>query len=265
MKIACIQLTTSNIYKKNFTKILKFLNNSIKLKADLIITPEASTILSDNKMEVFDNSYSFKDDPLIKEIKNICQKYKKWVLIGSLFIKSRNKLRNRSVLINPNGKIVKYYDKINMFDVELSKNEKYFESKTFEAGKKIKYANLPWGRLGLTICYDIRFPELYRKLSKHKINFISIPSAFTKTTGRKHWIALLRARAIENFCYIFAPNQTGKNTNKRQTFGHSAIISPDGKILSLLRSKEGIITAKIDPELPFKLRKKIPSLRTKLI
>ena len=117
--------------------------------------------------------------------------------------------------------------------------------------------------MGLTICYDLRFPELYRKLSKKKLHFISIPSAFTKTTGKKHWLTLLRARAIENFCYIFAPNQVGKNTISRETFGHTAIISPDGKILKLKKKLPGIIYSDIDPNLSFELRKKIPSLIVK--
>ena len=147
-----------------------------------------------------------------------------------------------------------------MFDIKLSKKEIHKESKIYSAGKKIVSANLPWGRLGMTICFDLRFPELYRKLSKRNLNFIAIPSAFTKITGQKHWTALLRARAIENFCYIFAPNQTGTNTKKRQTFGHSVIISPDGKILKIKKSGVGNIYAKIKPELSMSLRKIIPSL-----
>ena len=198
-------------------------------------------------------------DPVVKEIKKICQKYKKWILIGSLFIKDKKKIRNRSIMINPKGKVEGFYDKINMFDVELSKKEIHKESDFFSAGKKLKYIDLPWGRLGLTICFDLRFPELFRKLSKKKVNFISVPAAFTKITG-KHWIPLLRARAIENFCYIFAPAQTGKNNSKRETFGHSVIISPDGQILNIKKSFEGVIYSKIYPGLSMKLRKIIPSL-----
>ena len=147
-----------------------------------------------------------------------------------------------------------------MFDVKISKTEQHNESKTFKAGSKLVTANLPWGRLGLTICYDLRFPEIYRKLSKKKLNFITVPSAFTKITGKKHWLELLKARAIENFCFIFAPNQTGKNTNKRETFGHSVIISPDGKVIKLKKSGKGVIYAKINPKESMQLRKVIPSL-----
>ena len=116
------------------------------------------------------------------------------------------------------------------------------------------------GKIGLSICYDLRFPELYRNLSKRNLSFITVPSAFTKTTGQRHWLALLKARAIENFCYIFAPNQTGKNTIKRETFGHTAIISPDGKIMALKKFGKGIIYSKINPKLSMDLRKVIPSM-----
>jgi predicted amidohydrolase len=148
-----------------------------------------------------------------------------------------------------------------MYDVILSKKEKYFESKTFEAGKKIKSFKLPWGKIGFSICYDLRFPNLFRKLSKSGALFLSIPSAFTETTGKKHWHSLLKARAIENFCYVFASAQGGTHYNGRKTFGHSMIVSPDGKILKELNKSEGVITVSIDPKLPKKLRLIIPTLK----
>ena len=204
-----------------------------------------------------------RDDIYLRGIKKIAKKYKKWILIGSVIIKiSKNKLANRSVLIDKNGKIKTYYDKIHMYDVKLSKKEKYFESKIFEAGNKKKLFKLPWGKLGLTICYDLRFPNLYRKLSKAGCLFIAVPSAFTDTTGKKHWHSLLKARAIENFCYIFAPAQGGTHFNGRKTFGHSMIISPDGKILKELSKSQGVITSVIEPNFSKKLRLIIPSLKS---
>ena len=260
MKVACIQLSSGENYVKNFNNIIKYINEAIKNKSDLIITPETASIITSDKKILFANTYTMKVDPLIKEIKKIAKKFKKWILIGSLPIKDGKKFRNRSIMIGPNGKIVKYYDKISMFDVKLTKKETHKESKTFNPGSKFVSVNLPWGRLGLTICFDLRFPEIYRNLSKKKLNFISVPSAFTKITGQKHWITLLKARAIENFCYIFAPNQTGKNTKKRETFGHSVIISPDGKILKIKKSGTGVIYENIDPKISLNLRKVIPSL-----
>ena len=203
-----------------------------------------------------------REDIYLCGIKKLAKKYRKWILIGSLIIKiSKKKLVNRSVLIDKNGRIKTYYDKIHMYDVKLSKKEKYFESKIFEAGNKKKLFKLPWGKLGLTICYDLRFPNLYRKLSKAGCLFISVPSAFTETTGKKHWHTLLKARAIENFCYIFAPAQGGTHYNGRKTFGHSMIISPDGKILKELSKSQGVITSVIEPNFSKKLRSIIPSLK----
>jgi predicted amidohydrolase len=148
-----------------------------------------------------------------------------------------------------------------MFDVVLSKKERHFESKTFTAGESLKAAKLPWGKLGFSICYDIRFPNMFRELAQKGSIFFSIPSAFTKTTGKKHWHSLLKSRAIENFSYIFAPAQHGTHWNKRKTYGHSLIISPEGKILKELKKGIGVITANIDPKFPISLRKRIPSLK----
>lgn len=263
MKVACIQLSSGDNYKKNFEISVSYIEEALKKNADLVITPEATSFITNDKKKLFKNSFYMHNDPLILKCKELSNKYKKWVLIGSLTIKVKKKLRNRSILINPKGEIEKYYDKINMFDVIVSKKEKHFESKIFEAGKKVVSARLPWGNLGFTICYDLRFPELYRKLSKRNLNFIAVPSAFTKITGKKHWLTLLKARAIENFCYIFAPNQTGNNTNERETFGHSSIISPDGKILKIKKKNTGIIYSKVSPNLSISLRKIIPSLPSK--
>ena len=260
MKVACIQLSTGENYKKNFLDIIKFILLAIKNRSDLIITPETSSIITSNKELLFRSSFKMENDPLIKKVKDLAKKFKKWIIIGSLPIKLGRKLRNRSILIGPEGNIIKYYDKINMFDVKISKKEKYNESKTFQSGKKLVTAKLPWGNLGFSICYDLRFPEMYRALSKKKLHFIIVPSAFTNTTGKKHWITLLKARAIENFCFIFAPNQTGNNTSQRKTYGHTTVISPDGKILKIKKKGKGIVFCKIKPSDATKLRKLIPSL-----
>jgi len=261
LKVSCIQLRSNNNIDYNLKRTKKYFLKAVKQKADFILTPEISSLFSINKKQLLKICTSMNQDIYLKGIKELATKYRKWILVGSLVIKvSKNKLVNRSVLIDRNGKIRSYYDKIHMYDVTLSKKERYFESKTFKAGNKIKSFKLPWGRIGLTICYDLRFPSLYRKLSKQGAIFLSVPSAFTETTGKRHWHTLLKARAIENFSYIFAPAQGGKHYNGRKTFGHSLIISPDGKILKSLKKKEGIITASIDPSLPKRLRSIIPSL-----
>ena len=262
-RVSCIQLKSTNNIHQNLKKTEKLIIKAVKQKTDFVITPEVSSLFSLNKKQLLKVCKSMSEDTYLKGIKILAKKYNKWILIGSLIIKvSKNKLVNRSVLINNMGKIQAYYDKIHMYDVVLSKRERYFESKTFSAGKKIKSFKLPWGKLGLTICYDLRFPNLYRKLSKAGCLFLSVPSAFTENTGKRHWHSLLKARAIENFCYIFAPAQGGTHYNGRKTFGHSMIVSPDGNILKELKKSEGVITASIDPNLSKKLRSIIPSLNS---
>ena len=261
-RVSCIQLKSNNNTLHNLKKTEKLISKAVKQKSDFILTPEISSLFSLEKKRLLKICKSMKEDFYLNGIRKLAKKYKKWILIGSLIIKvTKNKLVNRSVLIDKSGKIRTYYDKVHMYDAVLSKREKYFESKIFSAGKKIKSSNLPWGKLGLSICYDLRFPNMYRKLSKAGCDYISIPSAFTETTGKRHWHSLLKARAIENFCYIFAPAQGGTHYNGRKTFGHSMIVSPDGKILKELKKSEGVITVSIDPKLPKKLRSIIPSLK----
>tara|TARA_B100001093_G_scaffold483574_1_gene516213 strand:+ start:652 stop:1422 length:771 start_codon:yes stop_codon:yes gene_type:complete len=253
-------MCSSDCIKNNLKKTEKLIKTAITQKANLIITPEVSSKFSLNKKRLLEVATTMTNDSYLLGIKKLAKKYKKWILIGSLIIKNKKKLFNRSVLIDDKGKIKTFYDKIHMYDAKLSKSEKYYESKTFKAGKNIKVAELPWGKIGLSICYDLRFPNMYRKMSKKGAIFLSIPSAFTETTGKRHWHTLLKARAIENFSYVFAPGQAGKHCNGRKTYGHSMIVSPDGKILKELGKREGVITTTIDPKKPLKLRKTIPSI-----
>ena len=259
-KVSCIQLCSSNNVDYNLKKTKKFFLKAVKQKTDFILTPEVSSKITLDKKKLLETANSMEKDFYLNEIRNLAKKYKKWVLVGSLILKIKNKLVNRSVLISSTGRIKSYYDKIHMYDAILSPKEKYFESKLFKSGKKIKISKLPWGKIGLSICYDLRFPGMYKKMSKRGAIFISVPSAFTETTGKKHWHTLLKARAIENFSYVFAPGQAGKHCNGRKTFGHSLIVSPDGKIIKELGKKEGVITASIDPKIVKKLRKRIPSV-----
>ena len=259
-RVSCIQLCSSDCIKSNLARSERLIKRAVSQKANLIITPEVSSKFSLDKKKLLEVATTMSNDSYLLGIKKMAKKYKKWILIGSLIIKNKQKLLNRSVLIDDKGKIKIFYDKIHMYDAKLSKSEKYFESKTFKAGKNIKVVKLPWGKLGLSICYDLRFPNMYRKMSKKGAIFLSIPSAFTETTGKRHWHTLLKARAIENFSYVFAPGQAGKHCNGRKTYGHSMIVSPDGKILKELGKREGIITVTIDPKKAIQLRKTIPSV-----
>ena len=263
---ACVQHNAKENIETNLPIVRDLIHQALDHKADFIALPECVSLMEPNQASLIQKAPEEKEHPFLELYENESKKAKIWLLGGTLAIKTKNnlghnKIFNRLYLFNPLGKIVAKYDKIHMFDVNLGNGLVYSESETYEAGTRAVVANVPWGKLGLSICYDIRFPNMYRKLSQRGALFISVPSAFTKTTGEKHWHSLLKARAIENFCYIFAPAQCGTHWNGRKTYGHSLIISPDGKILKELKKKIGVITANINPATVSILRKKIPSLK----
>tara|TARA_B100000579_G_scaffold436522_1_gene462709 strand:- start:1512 stop:2342 length:831 start_codon:yes stop_codon:yes gene_type:complete len=262
LTVACVQLNSKQSVSDNLSNTKKFINNACDKGADFVLTPEISNIVSLNKYHLLENTFLEKNDPFLKEIKQLAKERSVWILLGSIIIKDKdNKLYNRSYLINSSGKIVNKYNKIHMFDVNISKAENYKESRIFTNGEKIVTAKLPWGQLGMSICYDLRFPTLYRKLCLKGANMISIPAAFTRPTGKSHWRTLIRARAIENLSFVFAPAQCGINSSKRKTYGHSMIVSPWGEIIAEMKGNPGFITAKIDISDVLKVRKMIPSYK----
>jgi predicted amidohydrolase len=185
-----------------------------------------------------------------------------YVHVGSLAIKvSPDRAANRGFLIDPRGEIAARYDKIHMFDVDLANGESYRESRTYRPGELAVLADMPWGRLGVTVCYDLRFPALYRALAEAGAMYLAIPSAFTQQTGEAHWHALMRARAIENGCFVFAAAQGGKHENGRETYGHSLIVDPWGRILAEGATEPGVFMAEIDPAEVANARARIPSLQ----
>jgi len=259
-RVACFQTCSSDDPQENF-KMLDQIFNRIKNKSfDLICLPECVSIFTDSK-KIINNYIENFHDHFINLMKEKAKFFGANILIGSHPFKKKNeKFSNRSLLIDSSGNVICYYDKINLFDVDLGKNESYLESKNFDAGKFIKIANLPFGKLGMSICYDLRFPNLFKKLAKKGADFFSIPAAFTYTTGKSHWHTLIRARAIENGCYVFAPAQCGTHKNGRKTFGHSLIVDPWGKILSEAKDDICFIDAVIDKNLILNSRKRIPSM-----
>ncbi|MDC3086302.1 carbon-nitrogen hydrolase family protein [Pelagibacteraceae bacterium] len=265
-KVACVQLNSGQSVKKNLDHTLKYLTRAVKLNANLILTPEITNIVSLNQKHLLKETYLEKNDPFLKKIKEFAKNNSVWVVLGSIIVKDKNEsLYNRSYLISNKGVIISKYDKIHMFDAIISSKEFYKESSIFTAGKKVKIGQTPWGKVGLSICYDMRFPELYRSQVAEGAKIISIPSAFTVTTGKAHWHTLLKARAIESGCYVFAPAQCGQNTPKRKTYGHSLIISPYGKILREKLNGTGIITYKINMDEVDNIRKNMPSYQSKLL
>ena len=256
---ACLQLTSNDQPKENLDQVLQLSEQAIKEKVDIILTPENTFLLTLDHEVLLKRSETYDNSHCIEEIKKFSKNNSIWFLIGATPINIDNQIYNRSILINPEGEIVSHYDKIHMFDVNLPNGESYKESDKFKAGKEIVLSKLPWANLGHSICYDLRFPNHYRQLMKKGADLLTVPSAFTKNTGERHWHILLRSRAIENFCYVLAPAQTGKHFNGRETYGHSLIISPDGKILAEKENGIGFIVSEIDTEKVKKIRSEIPS------
>jgi predicted amidohydrolase len=201
-------------------------------------------------------------DTSLATLRELARKLGIYVHIGSLAIKiSPDRAANRSFLISPKGDILARYDKIHMFDVDLADGESYRESRNYRPGELAILADIPWGRLGLTVCYDLRFPALYRALAEAGATLLAIPSAFTKQTGEAHWHVLIRARAIENACFVFAAAQGGKHENGRDTYGHSLIVDPWGRIIAEGGTEPGFVMAEVDPAEIAKARARIPSLQ----
>lgn len=258
--VACFQTTSSNKPLDNINLLQKMFSSIEGKRTDLICTPECVAILSEKKEETEDYWINW-HEKFIKFISENAIKFKSYILVGSVPFKKKNgKFFNRSILINSKGNQIKFYDKINLFNVVLSKKEKYLESRNYDPGKFFKVSNLPWGKLGMSICYDLRFPKLYKNLARKGSDFFSVPAAFTVPTGKDHWESLVRTRAIENGAFIFAPAQCGKHNNGRITYGHSLIINPWGKILQDAGEKICVIRETLDVREVENIRKKIPSM-----
>ena len=260
-KVACIPMNSQDDINYNILSAKKKIYEAYKKKANLVVLPENAMYMNKNYKDFASSSFYENSHPGIIALRSLAKKLNIWILLGSVNIKDKNNIYNRSILISCDGKIKKRYDKIHLFSATLPDGSVYNEKKYLTAGKNISLCQLPWGKLGMTICYDLRFPYLFRKLALKGADFISVPSAFTKFTGNLHWHSLLRARAIENGCYIFAPAQNGKHPGNRMTFGHSLIIDPWGKILGDSGLKNKILIKEINLDLVSVVRKSIPSLK----
>lgn len=229
--------------------------------ADYVLTPEMTNILASKRERLFAAIVEEERDPMLAALRELARAHAMFIHIGSLAIKaSPDKAANRSFLIDRRGDVIARYDKIHMFDVDLADGESYRESGNYRPGELAVVADLPWGRLGVTICYDLRFPALYRGLAEAGASFLSIPAAFTRQTGEAHWHVLIRARAIENGCFVFAAAQGGKHESGRETYGHSLIVDPWGRVLAEGGSEPSVLLAEIDPAAVVAARAKIPSL-----
>jgi predicted amidohydrolase len=261
-RVGLVQMCTSRNVEKNLVEASRLIREAALGGASYVQTPEVTTLMELDRARLFAETRPEEGNAAVAHFRTLARELGIWLHIGSMAVLAKpDKIANRSFLMTPDGAIAARYDKIHMFDVQLPDGESYRESKSFQAGHLAVLAELPWGWLGLTICYDLRFPTLYRALAKAGASFIAIPSAFTVPTGQAHWHTLIRARAIETQCFVFAAAQAGEHENGRRTFGHSLVVSPWGGILA-----EGdgvnasVIFADVELEAVAEARRRVPSL-----
>jgi predicted amidohydrolase len=263
LTVACVQVNAGPEIEPNLHAVGDLILRAREAGADFITTPENVSMVVQGRARVLERARPENDHPAIPFFQDLARRTGAWLLAGSLAVRldGEDRAANRSLLFSPDGAIAARYDKIHMFDVDLANGESYRESRNYRAGDFGVVADLPWGRLGLTICYDLRFPALFRGLAEAGASYLAVPAAFTRQTGEAHWHVLQRARAIENGCFIFAAAQGGKHENGRETFGHSLIIDPWGRILAEGGTEPGIVLATIDPAAISAARARIPSLQ----
>jgi len=261
-KIGLVQTRAGLEPAANIETVVRLIGEAKAAGAVYVQTPEMTNILALKREDLFARISGEADDPSLAALREQARRHAIHLHVGSLAIRlSDDKAANRSFVIDPAGEIVARYDKIHMFDVDLDNGESYRESKNYTPGDTAVVADLPWGRLGLSICYDLRFPSLYRALADAGATLLAVPSAFTKPTGEAHWHVLMRARAIENGCFVLAAAQGGKHENGRETYGHSLVVDPWGRVLAEGGIEPGVIVAEIDPASVTAARSRIPSLQ----
>jgi len=261
-KAACIQLRSSDNVADNIRVTSALIREAAAGGARFIATPENTNIMAQDGRAKMAATFVEAQDPSLPAFAELAKDLHVWLLIGSLHIKvSETKTANRSYLFAPDGSIAARYTKIHLFDVTVASGESYRESSTVEGGHEAVVADTEFGAIGLSVCYDLRFPQLYRLLAKKGVFAFTIPSSFTVPTGAAHWHVLLRARAIENGAFVIAPAQGGTHANGRKTYGHSLIVSPWGEVLAEAGEDPGVIFADIDPSLSKQAREKVPNLQ----
>jgi len=258
---ACVQLNAGREIEPNIDAAEALIRQARAEGADLVLTPETSDLMEPDGKRLAAKVKAEGDHIGLRRMCALARELGCWVLVGSFLVATRDgRPANRSFLIDPRGEVRARYDKIHMFDVDIPDGQRYRESRRFNPGSRAVVADLPWGRLGLSVCYDLRFARLYRSLAAAGASMISIPSAFTRFTGEAHWHVLIRARAIETGSYVFAPAQCGRHAKGRETYGHSLIVSPWGEVLAEAGVEPGVIMAEVDPRRARAARRAIPAL-----
>ena len=261
-RVGLVQMRSGRTPAQNVDAATKLIKEAKTGGADYVLTPEMTNILERKREDLFAALAPEEKDRSLAAFRDLARRLGIWVHVGSLAIEVLpQKAVNRSFLIDPKGEIAARYDTIHVFDVDLAGGESYRESGSYRPGELAVAVDIPWGRVGLTICYDLRFPALYRALAEAGASFITIPSAFTQQTGEAHWHVLTRARAIETGSFVFAAAQGGRHEDGRDTFGHSIAIDPWGRVLAEGGTEPGVILADVDPSQVAIVRARIPSLQ----
>jgi len=253
-------MTSNHVIDDNIHQAEALIREAAAQGADFVLTPEMTTLMDFETRLAMEKINPEAQDKSWRHFAALAKELGIWLLIGSIAIKVGEKAANRSFIFSPAGDKVASYDKIHMFDVDLPGEKSYRESNAYQAGNTAVLADLPWGKVGLSICYDLRFPYLYRTLAQAGAEMLTVPAAFTYQTGKAHWHTLLKARAIENGAFVFAPAQAGDHSNGRRTFGHSLVVDPWGNILADGGDQNGVTIAEIDMSKVAEARKRIASL-----
>lgn len=265
-KVAAIQMTSGHLVTENLSTAGKLLREAKDAGAEIACLPENFAFIGLRDVDKQQMAEADGTGPAQNFLRETARELKLWILAGTINIRSDTNTRvaNASLLIDSDGKRVARYDKIHLFDVTIpGRDEQYRESDTVEPGSDVVVADTPVGRLGMSVCYDMRFPELYRDLVSRGAEWLAMPAAFTVPTGRAHWETILRARAIENLCYVVAPAQSGKHTSGRETYGDTLIVDYWGQVLARLQTGNGVVTADIDRAAQADTRARFPALENR--
>jgi predicted amidohydrolase len=261
-RVALAQMCSGRDVARNLRDATALIREAASGGAEYVQTPEVTNLMELERERLFAAAEPESANAALSHFADLAKELAIWLHIGSMVVKvSDTKLANRAFLISPAGEVTARYDKIHMFDVDLPNGEVYRESNNYQPGTEAVVADLPWGKLGFSICYDLRFPYLYRALAHAGASFIAVPAAFTRLTGEAHWVTLLRARAIEAQCFVFAAGQGGLHEHGRETYGHSLIVSPWGEVLAEGGVHPSVIFADVDLGLIADVRSRVPSLR----
>ena len=265
MKAGLVQLRTPDTHAAAWAQVEPLVRRAADAGAQLVLTPEGTNILQKDRSRLFGQLQTLEDDPVVQGLRGLARELGVWVLVGSALVRREGgdgRAANRSILIGDDGEVRATYDKLHMFVADLPTGESPRESDAYAPGEAAVAVDTPWFRLGMSVCYDVRFPALYRRLAQAGASVFAVPSAFTRPTGEAHWEVLLRARAIENGAFVLAPAQGGEHADGRRTWGRSLAVDPWGKLIAQdFGDEPGVTIAELDLEAVERARRALPSLK----